>query len=68
VKTHRDLEVPLVSVTLKLPWTAPDIRLFRPNASADPTETIAGASEVILAVPDEVLLVEIKPSSETTRK
>ena len=67
-KTRRDLEVPPVTVSLKLPWTAPTIRLFRPNASVDPKEQIAGASEVSLAVSDEVLLVEIKPPSATIPK
>ncbi|MGA2657527.1 MAG: hypothetical protein ABSH34_08405 [Verrucomicrobiota bacterium] len=60
-KTRRDLEVPPVTVTLTLPWAAPEIRLFRPNASTEPTERIAASSEVKLEVPDEVLLVEIKP-------
>ncbi|MGO9200429.1 MAG: hypothetical protein ACLQM8_07805 [Limisphaerales bacterium] len=68
VKTHRDLGVPPAIVTLKLPWTAPEIRLFRPNDSAEPTERIAASSEVKLAVPDEVLLVEIKPPQQTIGK
>jgi hypothetical protein len=63
-KTHGDLEVPLQPVTLKLPWAAPEIRLFRPNSSIEPTERIAGSSEVRLEVPDEVLLVEIKPPKQ----
>jgi hypothetical protein len=67
-KTRRDLEVPPATVTLTLPWTAPQIRLFRPNASAGPTERIAASSEVELAVPDEVLLVEIKPPQQTIGK
>jgi hypothetical protein len=67
-KTRRDLDVPAVTVTLKLPWSAPTLRLFRPNVSTDPTERIAGASEVNLAVSDEVLLVEIKPPSVTIPK
>lgn len=29
----------------KLPWTSPGIRLFRPNASAEPTERIAAANQ-----------------------
>ncbi len=60
-KTHRDLEVPPAAVTLSLPWTAPEIRLFRPNASAEPTERITKAAEIRLQVPDEVVLIEIKP-------
>ena len=67
-KTRRDLEAPAVTVSLTLPWRAPGIRLFRPNASAEPTERIAASSEVKLAVPDEVLLVEIKPPQQTIRK
>jgi len=63
-KARRDLEVSLQPVTLKLPWTAPEIRLFRPNTSAAPTERIARSSEVRLEVPDEVLLVEIKPPQQ----
>jgi hypothetical protein len=67
-KTRRNLEVPPATVTLTLPWTAPEIRLFRPNDSAEPTERIAASSEVKLAVPDEVLVVEIKPPQPTIRK
>jgi hypothetical protein len=40
-KTRRDLEVPISTVTLKLPWTSPGIRLFRLNASADPAGRFA---------------------------
>jgi hypothetical protein len=64
-KAHRDLEVPPQPVTLKLPWTSSEIRLFRPNRSAEPEERIAGKSEIVLQVPDEVLLVKIKRSKET---
>jgi ligand-binding sensor domain-containing protein len=60
-KTRADLEVPVQSITLKLPWTSPELRVFRPNSGAEPTARIAGASQVALQVPDEVLLVEIKP-------
>ena len=60
-KTHRDLEVPLQPVTLKLPWTAPLIRLFCPNTSAEPAEEVASSREVRLQVTDALLLVEIKP-------
>jgi hypothetical protein len=67
-KTRRNLEVPPATITLTLPWTAPEIRLFRPNDSAEPTERIAASREVKLAVPDEVLLVEIKPPQPTIRK
>ena len=63
-KTRGDLEVPLQPVTLKLPWTSPEIRLFRPNRSSEPIEHIAGANEVALQVPDEVLLVEVKPPKQ----
>ncbi len=67
-KTHRDLEVPQATVTLTLPWTAPEIRLFRPNASAEPTERLAASSQAKLEVPDEVLLVEIEPPQQTIGK
>ena len=60
-KTRGDLEVPSQPVTLKLPWTSPGVWLYRPNRSSEPTEHIAGSSEATLQVPDEVLLVEIKP-------
>jgi hypothetical protein len=59
-KTRSDLEVPLQPVTLKLPWASSEIRLFRPNRSSEPIEHIAVANEVMLQIPDEVLLVEIK--------
>jgi hypothetical protein len=67
-KTRRNLEVSRATVTLTLPWPAPEIRLFRPNDSAEPTERIAASSEVKLAVADEILLVEIKPPQPTIRK
>jgi hypothetical protein len=60
-KTHQDLEVPAQQVTLELPWTAPEIQLFRPNSSAVPKESFADKREMTLEVSDEVLLVEIKP-------
>ncbi|HEY5913828.1 MAG TPA: hypothetical protein VJA21_24835 [Verrucomicrobiae bacterium] len=59
-KAHRDLEVPPQPVTLKLPWRAPEVRLYRPNSSIKPTEKREEVDEVKLEVPDEVLLVEIK--------
>ena len=60
-KTRGDLEVPVQPITLKLPWTSPELRVFRPNSGAEPTARIAEASQVTLQVPDEVLLVEIRP-------
>jgi hypothetical protein len=60
-KIHRAPDVPLALATLSLPWTAPEIRLFRPNASAEPTERITLSSQAKLEIPDEVLLVEISP-------
>ncbi len=60
-KARRDLKVSAQSVALKLPWTSPEIRLFRPNSSVEVLETITGSSEAKLQVPDEVLLVEITP-------
>ena len=60
-KTHRDLPVASQPVTLKLPWASPEIRLFRPNASTEAVERASGAREIKLEVPDEVLLVEIRP-------
>jgi hypothetical protein len=63
-KTRGDLEVPLQPVTLKLPWTSPEIRLYRPNRSSEPIEHIAGGNEATLQIPDEVLLVEIKPPKQ----
>ncbi len=60
-KTHQDLPASPEPVTLRLPWTSPEIRLFRPNSSTDPVERVSGAREVKLEVPDEVMLVEIQP-------
>ena len=60
-KTHRDLQVASQPVTLKLPWASPEVRLFRPNSSTEAVERASGAREIKLEVPDEVLLVEIRP-------
>jgi hypothetical protein len=62
---HRDLEAPLQPVTLKLPWAAPEILVFRPNTSIEPKQRVQGATEIRLETPDEVLLVEIKRPKET---
>jgi hypothetical protein len=60
LKARHDIDVPAVSVTLKLPWTSSLVRLFRPNVSTAPVEQISKTKQVSLQVPDEVLLVEIK--------
>ena len=63
-KTQRDLEVPPVTVNLSLPWTASEIVVFRPNVSSEPKQRITQAGEIKLAVPDEVLLIEIRPATK----
>jgi hypothetical protein len=67
-KTHRDLDPPATTVILSLPWTAPEIRLFRPNLSAEPTERLMTSSQAKLEVPDEVLLVEVIPPQRSIAK
>ncbi len=63
-KAHRDLEVPPQPVTLKLPWRACEVRVYRPNSSAEPTGKFERVDEVKLEVPDEVLLAEIRPPKD----
>jgi hypothetical protein len=64
-KTHQDLQIASQPVTLKLPWASPEIRLFRPNSSAETAERVSAAREIKLEVADEVLLVEIQPPGAT---
>jgi hypothetical protein len=62
LKTRRDVDVLPQKVIVKLPWISPGIRVFRPNRTLEPTQSVEKASEVSLEVPDEVVLLEIKPA------
>ena len=66
IKRRRDLEVPFQKVRLHLPWIATEIRTFRPNRSLEPVLRIENSRELDLEVPDEVLLVEIKPPNSAS--
>lgn len=60
-----DIANPDREVKLKLAGPAERIRLYRPNASPDPVgEPVGGAREMGLAVPDELLIVEIVSRKE----
>lgn len=62
-KAHRDLSVSAAGVTLALGRPAASVRVFRPGQSVEPLLSREAISELKLDVPDEVMLVEIRPSS-----
>lgn len=66
IKTKQDVAVPDAPVTLTFAHPIQQARLFRPNRGTSPLVDYAAPRLLSLAVPDELLVVEITPSREIT--
>ncbi|WP_145271374.1 glycoside hydrolase 5 family protein [Tautonia plasticadhaerens] len=61
LSTREDIEVVPRALTLRLPAPVGRVEVYRPITSTEPDGRVEGRSEVPLRVPDDPLIVRIKP-------